>query len=83
METRTLIGYRRVNFQTDDGRQIHGYNLYYLINMDSGSDQDGSRGDKVYVPDNVLNEMGYTPSVGDQVTICYNRYGKVSKIFLE
>lgn len=83
LETRKVAGYRRVEFRSDDGSDIHGWNVYFLIQMDKSDRQDGCRGDKVYIPDNVCRDSNYLPQVGDEITICFNRYGKVSKIILE
>lgn len=78
METVKLIGIRHTKFFTDDGSEISGTNLYYLVPVTgSGS---GQRGEKVFVSSNI-SECLY--EVGDTVTIIFNRYGKCSNVYKE
>jgi len=74
-----LIGYRRNNFQTQEGNTVTGYNLY-LAYPATGDDAAGLVAERIYMTDDKLAKSGYVPHEGDEVEIAYNRYGKPSNI---
>lgn len=47
----------------------------------NGKDADGQSCESIYMTDEKLARCGYTPKVGDEVTLMYTRSGKVSAIF--
>lgn len=73
-----VIGFRRSSFKGDDGQQVSGVNVYLSYPLDKG---EGQGSERVYLTDAKLAECGYTPKVGDEVKLEYNRYGKCSGIF--
>lgn len=73
-----VIGYKRNDFDTDDGKRITGVSVYLATNI--VGDGEGKAVERVYLTDTKLQSCGYTPKVGDKVTTQYNRYGKVSAI---
>ena len=74
-----LIGYRRNNFQTQEGNTVTGYNLY-LAYPATGDDAAGLVAERIYMTDDKLAKSGYVPHEGDEVEIAYNSYGKPSNI---
>lgn len=74
-----VIGFRRSSFKGTDGEPISGVNIYLTGPLDKG---EGQMSDRVYLTDTRLAECGYTPKLGDEVKIEYNRYGKCSGIFV-
>lgn len=76
-----VLGFQRNDFETPDGKIITGYN-FYLGQELSGPDADGQRVERIYLSDKRLSESNYKqPSVGDDVIINYNRFGKPSGIY--
>ena len=73
-----VVGFRKSSFKGDDGQQVSGVNIYLTYPLDKG---EGQGTDRVYLTDAKLAECGYTPKVGDDVRVEYNRWGKCSGIF--
>lgn len=71
-------GYKRSNFNSADGTLITGYNLY--VSYPLSGDGEGMACDRLYLTDDKLAKCGYTPSVGDEVNVTYNKYGKPAAI---
>lgn len=77
-----IIGYKRSNFRAEDGKEITGYNIYLGYPL-SGDDADGMAAlQKIYFSDRKLAESEYSPCVGDNVEISYNRFKKPLSIRL-
>ena len=74
----TLVGYKKQSFKGKDGTQVSGTTLYLL--EDERPDVEGNATDKVFVTDRKLGD--YTPSLGDDLLVVYNRYGKVASVVL-
>ena len=75
-----VIGYKRSNFVSKEGNQITGIKVYCTYPL-TGDDADGVGCDSFYLSDAKLARCGYTPLVGDEVNVSYNRFGKVEMIF--
>lgn len=73
-----VVGFRKRSFMGDDGQQVSGVNIYLTCALDKG---EGQGTDRVYLTDAKLAECGYTPKVGDDVRVEYNRWGKCSGIY--
>lgn len=71
----TIVGYRDVNFTDDSGKQVDGRSYYYTAGADGVV---GVTAGKLFVSARNLADMKYKPSVGDEVVVFYNRYGKPS-----
>lgn len=76
-----IIGYKRSDFTTKEGTAITGYNLYLTYPI-AGNDAGGSACERYYMTDAKLAKSGYTPHVGDEVNVSFNRYGKPESIIL-
>lgn len=74
-----VIGIKRSDFSTKDGTQIEGYNIYLTYAL-TGDQAKGDGCERVYITKTKLESNGYMPEVGDEVTLTYNRYGKVAAI---
>lgn len=70
-----VTGFKRADFTSKEGAPITGYNLYLSYPI-SGEDADGSAFERYYMTDAKLAKCGYTPRVGDEVNVSFNRYGK-------
>ena len=75
-----VIGFAERNFTSKDtGAFIEG--MYIFVTFEN-SRTTGLASDRLYVSCNRLEQFGYSPSVGDDIEIQYNRYGKISGIRL-
>ena len=77
--TMKVIGLRKSSFKGKDGSQVSGVNLYLTEKCENG---EGQSCERVYVTDQRLTACGYTPKLGDEVTLEYNRWGKCSGVHL-
>ncbi len=75
-----IEGFKRSNFTTKDGAPIHGLNLYVSYPA-TGEEAEGLICERLYMTDAKLAMCGYTPKVGDEVTVSYNKFGKPASIF--
>lgn len=74
-----VIGFRKSSFKGDDGLEVSGVNLFLTEKCEKG---EGLSCDRIYVMDRILAASGYTPKLGDEVIIEWNRWGKCSGIRL-
>lgn len=75
----TVVGFRSVNF-TDEktNKQINGYSLFLLRSPNDDENKvTGQICEKLFVSSEYVK---YTPDVGDEIVLVYNKYGKVSSI---
>lgn len=58
------------------------YRLYRLsiLSYPITGDGAGQACDRIYITDAKLAKCGYTPHVGDEVNVTYNKFGKVAAI---
>lgn len=75
MEKVEIVGVREVNFKDDDGREVSGRSLYYLMEADR---VDGKMAGKFFVSAKRWSGLTYAPRVGDRVWVSYDRFGKAS-----
>lgn len=74
-----LVGYRKTSFQPKDSTdQINGYNLYLTY---ADEKVVGEACERVFLTSAKME--GYKPEVGDNLSVVYNRYGKVDHLDLE
>ena len=73
-----VIGYFQKSFKADDGKSISGVNIFLSYPITKNGMGEGV--DRVFVSDQRLANSGYYPSIGDEVTVLYNRFGKVESI---
>lgn len=70
-----IIGIRPSSFTGQDGAQVTGKNIYVTFPLEKG---DGFGSDRIFVTDSKLASWPYKPTVGDEVKLEYNRYGRCS-----
>lgn len=75
-----VVGFQKSNFTPkDSNREIRGYNLF-LSRPLVGDDADGIAVERCYITDEKLAASNYTPCIGDEVDLFYNRFGKPDTI---
>lgn len=70
-----VVGIRSSSFKGDDGEVVRGKNFYFIYPLEDGRGE-GEGTDRVYLTEKRLSELGFSPAVGDEVEVEYNRYGK-------
>lgn len=76
-----VIGLRKVDFKATDGSLIQGLSIYVTFPIEK--DGTGDAADKLFLSSSKVEMMDQLPSVGDQIDVTYNRWGKVDKIFIK
>lgn len=76
-----IIGYRRNDFNTNEGQRITGYNVYIATEIDPRRG-DGVSVERQYLSDAKVEKEGLDLDalLGQEVKIYYNRYGRVDSI---
>lgn len=70
----TVVGYRRIEFTVrGTGRNVSGYRLYYLKDEYNVT---GKASEYCFISD----RYGYTPCVGDNIILVFNKDGKLVSI---
>lgn len=72
-----IIGIRKSEFKGDSGEVVKGVN-FYLTEPMTANGAEGLMAERVYLTEKRLSEFGFTPKLGDEVAVEYNRYGKCS-----
>ena len=73
-----LIGIQRVEYTKQNGYHVLGYKLH-MSTPATWNDSIGEITDTVFVSDQVYGSCDHL-AVGDEISIAYNKYGKVSAI---
>ena len=73
-----LIGMQRVDYTNKSGYHVLG-NKLYLSTPATGNDCIGELIDTVFVSDSVFDTIDHI-AIGDEVSVFYNKYGKVSAV---
>ena len=73
-----LIGIQRVDYTNKNGYHILGYKLHTSFPAKS-EDAIGEITEAVFVSDQVFGTC-YHLAVGDEISIAYNKYGKVTAV---
>ena len=73
-----VIGYRNSSFSGSDGSTVTGASIFLSYPLDNGV---GEGCDRVFLTQARLNACGYSPKLGDEVRVEYNRYGKCSALY--
>lgn len=76
-EELTIVGLRRSDFDTADGKHISGISLFCEYTSDK---IEGYGVEKIFITDQKLN--GLTLGVGDVIVPVYNRFGKIASVRL-
>ncbi len=73
-----VCGYRRVEFNAQDGKHISGVSVFCSYPITKNGDGVGF--EKIFMSDNKLGQWGYYPEIGDEINVSYNRFGKVDSV---
>ena len=71
------MGFEAKHFSFEDGKNVDGFYLYV---EEQRTGVTGIATDRVFVSNAKLD--GYVPRLGDDLTVNYNRWGKVQSILL-
>ncbi len=72
-----IIGIRPSSFKGDNGEKVSGQNIYYTYPLENGV---GCGAERAFITDGKLAQWPYKPTVGDEVNVEYNRYGRVANM---
>ncbi len=75
MDVMNVVGVRSTRFTAQDGKEISGVSLYVTF---EDSHVKGLACDRLFISDNKLGAL--VPTVGDCVTVSYNKYGKIQSL---
>ena len=72
-----VVGFRPVNFKDKQtGVPVSGFSLF--LQRDPMDDRvQGQEVDKIFISSEYVR---YTPELGDEIVLIYNKYGKISSI---
>lgn len=73
MDTIKIVGIRDTSFAGSDGKQINGVNYFYTMHDDK---VEGVMAGKLFISSDNLAGFTVQPSVGQDVRVVYNRFGK-------
>lgn len=85
MDEFIVIGITDGSYTGKDGRLHKGLRLYLqgtrnLVSREGSEyNSEGYQVFNEWVPNMVVNESGFIPSVGDRINLLYNRYGNISQ----
>lgn len=75
-----VIGFSERSFTAKDtGALIEGMNIFVTFENKYTT---GSACDRFFISSKRLSQCGYDPTLGDEIELVYNRYGKISGIRL-
>lgn len=76
-----IIGLQHMDFDTKEGTHIDGTTLFVTNPIDPRRGT-GDEAEKIFISSAKLKELSFSPSVGDNIEVLYNRYGKVRTLNL-
>lgn len=78
----TIIGKRPSGFTAADGTKIEGLTLY-ISELMTTPGAEGTSADRIFLSKAKLAALGFTPALGQEVEVLYNKFGKVASMKLE
>lgn len=72
-----VLGTKEVSFTAKDGNDIEGMTIYYTYLDEKVK---GLAADKMFLRNEKLRGLEWSPQVGDEFQPLYNRYGKVDTV---
>ena len=72
-----IVGLEQKTFSFDDGKTVSGLYIYLT---DKADNVEGLRTERIFISNAKL--QGYSPALGDNINVFYNRFGKVQCIVL-
>lgn len=76
-----IIGVKNTSFTGSDGTQVEGMTFYATEAIDAKWGR-GEQAERFFLSKAKLAALGFTPAVGQEVEMFYNRYGKISTVKL-
>lgn len=73
-----VMGFRECHYKFQDGRSWDGFKLF--VSVPAAESPEGTVGDSCDIINIPISMGPQIPSVGSEVVIVYNRYGKVAAI---
>lgn len=73
----TIIGVREVNFTNNEGNLITGFRAWYT---ETDAHVEGYKADSLFISFAVSNRCNYTPHVGDEIEVYYDKNGRIKSI---
>ena len=77
----TIIGWFSTSFTGQDGVTVEGQTLFVTEVIDPKRGE-GVSAERIFLSKAKLAALDFTPAVGQEVEIFYNRYGKVASLAL-
>lgn len=74
-----VIGIENVHFTGRDGNEVDGKRIHFTDPIDAGRGI-GDAGDKIFLSAAKLAALGFTPAVGMDVDILYDKGGRVKAV---
>jgi len=76
-----VLGYEKASFYFNDGHSVSGSYLYLKVDEPNRiKNVVGMKTERIFLSDTKLANSNYTPKVGDNINVYYNRYGKVDSV---
>lgn len=75
-----ILGFEHVTFNFNDGRSVSGNYLYLHDDKANPDKVTGMRTERVFLSDSKAEICRFSPKVGMDVKVLYNRYGKVDEV---
>lgn len=76
----TIIGVNSISFKGKDGNLVEGSSIYVTSPLDPAKGGSGCSAEKFFLTKARLAALDFTPRVGDEVEVLYNRYGKIAAV---
>ncbi len=72
-----VIGMKDVDFTTKDNQKISGCKLFCTLEDKTVT---GVACESIFLSTQKLKDLGYAPTVGDELYVSYNKYGKIDNV---
>ena len=76
-----IIGIKQLEFTGKDGTKVKGYTVFYSEPIEK--DGKGFAAEKFFISEKKRKDLETDFEVGDEITLLYNKYGKVAQIVIE
>lgn len=76
-----IIGVKNTSFTGSDGTQVEGMTFYATEAIDAKRGH-GERAERFFLSKAKLAALDFTPAVGQETEVLYNRYGKIAALKL-
>lgn len=72
-----IVGFRKMSFTGNGGQKVEGTKIHYTYH-ENGTE--GEKAENAFISSEKMQSWEFQPYIGQEISIEYNRYGKIQEV---